>query len=92
MNTYTSHLENVPTSLPATAPELDRQTARAAELFYLTQAPLDALCGVGNHATSHPCPKESMELGPFPFPKGNLSARKAGLHDDCNAFFINPSS
>lgn len=25
VNAYTSHLENVPTSLPATAPELDRQ-------------------------------------------------------------------
>lgn len=69
VNTYTSHLENVPTSLPATAPELDRQRARSAELHSTSQAPLDAMCGTGNRDTAHPHPKKPMELRPSRFPR-----------------------
>lgn len=75
-------------SLPATAPELDRQQWLRA-VFYL---PGSLACQVWHRESGHCCPhpREAYGAGTFLFPKGNLNAVKPGLHGDSSASVLIP--
>lgn len=64
-NTYSSHLENVPTSLPATAPELDTEQGPQSPHVLPHR-------GSGGHSKSCRChhPKAPMDPKPPSFPVG----------------------